>query len=240
MVNFIWGTKEKDVLHGTDESDVIQGFDRDDLLYGYLGNDRLFGGAGKDTLFGGAGADVLDGGEDNDTASYINSASGVKVKLSGTGSGGDAEGDTLINIESLVGSRHDDYLFGDTGDNVISGSRGNDRIYGGGGNDRIYGGIGNDELNGGEGVDIFYGGIGDDNFVFTDGDGHDTIEDFVAGAGSNDVIDLSDHSGVNGFNNIVAAQVGPDTFIDLGNDSITLLGVNAVDLHADDFILTDV
>jgi Ca2+-binding RTX toxin-like protein len=96
MVNFIWGTKEKDVLHGTDESDVIQGFDRDDLLYGYLGNDRLFGGAGKDTLFGGAGADVLDGGEDNDTASYINSASGVKVKLSGTGSGGDASANTII------------------------------------------------------------------------------------------------------------------------------------------------
>ena len=37
MVNFIWGTKKKDVLHGTDEGDVIQGFDRDDLLYGYQG-----------------------------------------------------------------------------------------------------------------------------------------------------------------------------------------------------------
>ena len=109
MVNFIWGTKEKDVLHGTDESDVIQGFDRDDLLYGYLGNDRLFGGAGKDTLFGGAGADVLDGGAGNDTVSYRNSASGVVVWLSGTGSGGDAEGHALWQRIAPKRREHEDY-----------------------------------------------------------------------------------------------------------------------------------
>ena len=68
------------------------------------------------------------------------------------------------------------------------------------------------------------------------GFGHDAIRDFVAGAQSEDVIDLTDHSGANDFGDIVATQVGSDTLIDLGADSITLLGVSASDLHTDDFI----
>ena len=41
----------------------------------------------------------------NNTASYEHSASAVNVSLAtGTGHGGDAEGDTLINIENLTGS----------------------------------------------------------------------------------------------------------------------------------------
>jgi hypothetical protein len=52
---------------------------------------------------------------------------------------------------------------------------------------------------------------------------------------SDDVIDLSNHSGANRFGDIAATQVGADTLIDLGADSITLLGVSVGDLHADDF-----
>ncbi len=77
---------------------------------------------------------------------------------------------------------------------------------------------------------------GDDTFVFTDGDDQDTIYDFVAGASSEDVIDLSNHSGANDFGDIVMTQVGSDTLIDLGADSITLVGVSADNLHADDFV----
>ena len=87
-------------------------------------------------------------------------------------------------------------------------------------------------------------GGGDETFMFADGAGYDTIYDFVTGAHNltywwnddDDVIDLSDHSGANDFGYIVATQVGSDTLIDLGADSITLLGVSASDLHADDFI----
>ena len=79
------------------------------------------------------------------------------------------------------------------------------------------------------------GGIGNDLFVFADGDGQDTIYGFVTGAQSDDVIDLSSHSGANDFGDIVATQVGSDTLINLGADSITLIGVSADDLHASDF-----
>ena len=51
-----------------------------------------------------------------------------------------------------------------------------------------------------------------------------------------DVTDLSYHSEANGFGDIAATQVGADTLIYLGADSIMLLGVSASDLHADDFI----
>ena len=56
----------------------------------------LIGNSAANVLTGGAGADTLDGGGGVDTASYATSAAGVTVSLTtGTGSGGDAEGDTL-------------------------------------------------------------------------------------------------------------------------------------------------
>jgi hypothetical protein len=43
----------------------------------------------------------------------------VTVDLAaGTGLGGDAEGDTLLDIENLDGSGHDDSLTGDSGANI--------------------------------------------------------------------------------------------------------------------------
>lgn len=77
-------------------ADFIYGSAYADALYGFDGDDAIDGGAGNDRLEGGTGADAIDGGEGNDTASYAGSAAGVAVSLAtGTGSGGDAEGDTL-------------------------------------------------------------------------------------------------------------------------------------------------
>jgi Ca2+-binding RTX toxin-like protein len=46
----------------------------------------------------------------------------VNVSLmSGLGSGGDAEGDTLLNIENLIGSSLDDVLEGNGGNNILVG-----------------------------------------------------------------------------------------------------------------------
>ena len=45
-------------------------------------------------------------------------------------SGGDAEGDRLINIENLIGSDHADTLTGNDGDNVLQGGPGGDTITG--------------------------------------------------------------------------------------------------------------
>ena len=102
-----------------------------DELYGGAGADTLNGGAGADTLTGGSGAEALtggsaaealDGGTGTDTADYSASALAVIVSLdSGTGSAGDANGDTLVNIEDLVGSAVADPLAGAAAFNVLTG-----------------------------------------------------------------------------------------------------------------------
>ena len=111
------------------------------MLTGGKGDDMLDGGAGTDTLTGGAGADVLKGGAGTDTASYTGSMMGVMVDLAaGTGMGGDAEGDTLDDIENVTGSGHDDTLYGDARKNALDGGEGADMLRGGAGADTIDGG----------------------------------------------------------------------------------------------------
>src|SRR5215475_1391691 len=148
------GTAAGEQYAGTSFDDTLNGNGGDDVLFGGGGNDRLNGGDGNDTLQGGSGADQLVGGEGIDTASYADSASAVTVSLAtGTGSGGDAEGDTLSQIEDLTGSVFDDGLTGDDGTNVLDGGAGNDTLSGLGGDDVLIGGLGADRLDGGTGTD---------------------------------------------------------------------------------------
>ena len=143
------------ISFGTTGSDSITGTNNENIMYGLGGNDTLAGGTADDALVGGTGADSLDGGAGNDTASYAGSGAGVNVDLgAGTASGGDAAGDTLTNIENLIGSDHDDTLTGDSGDNVLEGGGGNDTLTGGAGNDM---------------------------FVFAPGDGDNSVSGGVAG-----------------------------------------------------------
>ena len=114
------------------------GDEGNNYLDGGGGNDTLAGLGGDDTLIGGAGKDRLDGGAGNDTASYDGSRAAVTVSLAdGMGTAGDdAIGDTLIGIESLIGTAHGDVLTGDGQANRIEGGHGNDTIRGMAGNDR--------------------------------------------------------------------------------------------------------
>eukprot|EP01042_Synura_sphagnicola_P035106 gene35106-biopygen33689 len=94
-------------------ADELDGGDGNDSLAGGAGNDTLTGGAGDDTLTGGAGADVLDGGTGTDIADYSTSSAGIVAGLDGRANhGGDAEGDTFISIEGIVGSSYADVLYG--------------------------------------------------------------------------------------------------------------------------------
>jgi Ca2+-binding RTX toxin-like protein len=134
-----------------------------DTLVGGVGDDHLEGLGGDDILRGGAGADLLDGGDGSDTADYAG-LSAVTVDLStGTGSGGYAEGDTLVSIEHVSGTDFADTLTGDANDNVLRG-RGGD-----------------DTLSGGTGTDILDGGAGDDIYRYNQGDGYDVIDNGGAG-----------------------------------------------------------
>ena len=81
------------------------------MIYGASGNDTLLGGNDVDVpdRWGGRGFSRWRGG--NDTADYSASSSAVTVNLtSGTGTGGDAQGDTLSAIENIVGSAQADTL----------------------------------------------------------------------------------------------------------------------------------
>ncbi|WP_139353629.1 calcium-binding protein, partial [Pseudomonas koreensis] len=118
------------VINGTSGTDTLVGTSSADELYGFAGNDSLSGGEGNDLLDGGAGADVLNGGNGIDTASYANSTAGVTVNLvSGTGIGGDAQGDTLTSIETVVGSAFNDNLTASLAGNSLIGGAGNDVYF---------------------------------------------------------------------------------------------------------------
>ncbi|VAW23184.1 hypothetical protein MNBD_ALPHA11-292, partial [hydrothermal vent metagenome] len=128
---------------GYAEGDVLSNIEN---LEGSRFDDNLVGNADDNILTGLAGADQIDGGAGTDTANYFASDEGVTVSLvTGLGTGGDAQGDQLSNIENLIGSEFDDQLIGDAGIN---------RIDGGDGDDIIAGSVGADELIGGDGVDI--------------------------------------------------------------------------------------
>ena len=158
--DLVYGEDGNDTLRGEAGNDVMDGGDGNDFLDGGEGADVLYGGAGDDTLIGGAGADALDGGGGVDTANYAASPSNVIVDLRpdpitglGFGLGGHAEGDTLTNIENIVGTNFDDGLIGNASNNRIDGGAGNDILDGQGGDDVLIGGPGADLVVGNSGFD---------------------------------------------------------------------------------------
>jgi Ca2+-binding RTX toxin-like protein len=236
----IYGTAGGDNLVGTADYDIISAGAGDDVIDGGAGPDKMAGQDGNDTFIGGAGVDYMDGGAGVDTVNYQTSGAGVIVDLrSGKGSGGDAEGDTLVNIENLVGSQYADKLFGNDADNRLDGGLGNDRLNGGGGNDVLIGGAGNDQLTGGDNADAFLFAVRPYGMQ----SGVDTITDFQLGQ---DVLHFHNpywSTGIDDVSDLAIAQVGNDTVISYGyyGDSITLIGVNAEQLLANaasDFLFT--
>ena len=102
---------------GSAHTDRLEGSVGDDILEGGAGADVLQGYRGADVLQGGAGADLLSGGHGADTVSYADAGTGVAVQWTltgGTGTAGDAAGDTLQSIEYVIGSAHADTLSGFT------------------------------------------------------------------------------------------------------------------------------
>ena len=123
-------------ITGADSADLIIGGSADELLSGGGGNDIIRGGDGNDTLIGDAGADTLDGGAGVDTADYSSFATGVTVALDGSPS---STGDTIVNVENLIGSNQADKLTGNDDANVLVGGQGNDTLVGGAGADTLIG-----------------------------------------------------------------------------------------------------
>lgn len=134
-----------DIMTGTDGPDELLGTIGSDELIGLDGYDILSGGDLDDILDGGAGGDFLNGGDGFDEATYAGSPSGVTINLAtNVNSGGWAEGDTLLNIETVTGSDFADNITGFVTDEVLNSGAGNDTLAGGGGNDTLNGGAGFD------------------------------------------------------------------------------------------------
>jgi Ca2+-binding RTX toxin-like protein len=153
------------VFTGNSDRNILTGSLGNDELYGFDGNDDLFGGNGHDLLKGGGGRDLLDGGDGFDAADYRDSNEGVVVDLDpvyGSGDNGTAEGDRLVSIEDVFGSRFGDSLHGSDASNVLLGEDGDDHLYGEENDDALYGGRDNDTMDGGPGRDFLVGGPGRD------------------------------------------------------------------------------
>ena len=189
----IIGDAKANIIHAGEGNDIVQARDGNDIIFGEQGQDALFGENGDDFLVGGKDADTLNGGAGNDTASYFTSASAVAVRLTtATGWSGDADSDSIINVENLEGSQFDDYLEGNKVGNLLSGLRGNDTLLGMSGNDTLNGGLGNDLLDGGLGNDLLNGEEGNDDFHGEQG--NDTLiggagNDYLDGESDNDILD---------------------------------------------------
>lgn len=149
-------------------ANTITGDERGNTLTGGEQLDTINGNAGDDTIIGNGGGDNLDGGDDTDTLSYAGLNAGVSVNLASQTAQYTIDStsytDTVSNFENVIGSAHDDTLWGDNGDNTVFGQAGNDTIWGGN-----------------NGVDRLYGGDGDDLFKF-----HSNLEGTVDGGDDTD------------------------------------------------------
>ena len=208
------GEGGNDRLLGGDGNDIINGGDGVDTIFGQDGNDIMSGGAGNDFFFGGAGADSHDGGAGTDSVSYL--ASGPIAIQNGIGVGGDAAGDTYMDIERY---------FGSSGDDIINASG---VLLGNGGNDYLLGmNRSNDSLNGGAGIDTF----GYD----TSGGGADVIQGFFLGE---QISILGEDPNFDTQAEILAVgtDVGANVIFDFGGgNTLTIVGVNLADLPNNTF-----
>jgi Ca2+-binding RTX toxin-like protein len=230
------GSAFNDTLTGNVLANVLTGGFGSDTLSGLAGDDTIDGGDGDDRIYGGVGADQITGGAGEDTADYRYSAAAVNVSLvSGSGTGGDAQGDTLLGVEHLAGSNFDDELTGNDGDNRLVGREGADTLIGNAGNDTFDTGGGYDHVDGGAGVDTVtyddswdfvevnlatgsgrYGEAARDTYVNVENVTGSRFDDRLTGDASvNRLVGLAGNDTLDGGggNDVLVGGVGADTLI---------------------------
>jgi Ca2+-binding RTX toxin-like protein len=252
----VWGRSEIQALswyRGTAGADTLSGTSGNDTFVGGLGNDRFNSGSGSDTFIYGKG----------DGSDYIDEESGSTTEVDTLRFTDIASGDVTLTRNGV----HSVITINDTGHTItldeqfysasqnwgidriefsdgvvwgradiqaaswIRGSTGNDILSGTSSGDTLFGDAGNDQLT---------GSGGNDSFVFRHDFGNDTIADFVAGYGTEDVIDVSTDIFAD-FAAVMAAatQVGADALITHdANNSILLKNAALANLHQDDFRFT--
>ncbi|NWB87132.1 beta strand repeat-containing protein [Pseudomonas gingeri] len=172
----------------------------------FSGIEIFKGTAYSDVFVASASAETFDGSGGFDRVDYSTSAQAINITMtnatSGTGVGGDAQGDVLTNMEVITGTAYNDVFNLSLGTTTIYGGQGNDVYvvngtaapslfeYAGGGDDEIrtnqsqmslaaeierltYTGTGNFTGYGNAIDNVITGGAGND--IFLGGDGGDTF-----------------------------------------------------------------
>jgi Ca2+-binding RTX toxin-like protein len=215
----IIGSEFGDLLRVGAGDHTIQAGGGDDTIISQWSSASVLGGAGDDRFVSGAAADTFDGGAGNDTVDYSAGAVGQWVDLRiNAGSGGD----TLISVESVVGSAYADTITGsDSANTLDGGAGGNDVLNGGGGNDLLISHWGSVSVLGGDGDDRFVSGAAAD--TFDGGAGNDTV-DYSAGA-VGQWVDLRINAGSGGDSLISVESVVGSAYADTitGSDGANTL-----------------
>lgn len=208
-------TDAGDSIDGAAGNDRIVAGAGADTLRGGIGDDMINGGAGDDLLFGDAGADTLVGGAGFDTLSYAASAAGVSFYTGfQSGTGGDAQGDVILqnsSIEKFIGSAFNDSITADGA--IVDGGAGNDVLtsfsYYYQGPRTLIGGAGDDTLtNGGSGQCTLIGGAGADRL-----DGRNGASVSYADSSAGVTINLT--GGRSGGNPGIGGDAQGDIFINI-------------------------
>ena len=255
-------------IGGTAASEILSGFSGDNLLIGDTGNDTLIGRGGDDTYVfrTGDGNDIIDNvsgaqagdqdmirfGPDVDIASLNASQVGSNLRLDlgsgdsitlqdwyGANLGLARQVDIQFVYTGLQALRTADMGTGSAADEFIVASSVGATLDGGAGNDALVGSSGNDVFLMGSGDDLVWSVGGNDTFIVGTGDGRDTLTGFAAGAGSNDVLDITAYSDINNLSELIAIAFDDGTNTTLVFEDANHLKMDSVrvnDLHTDDFL----
>ena len=226
---------------------TLNGGGGNDLLFGGALDDMLIGGDGIDLLFGGGGSNTLNGGDGGDAYFFTNAGDTI-IEQAGD-SGFDTQFTSVSatiadNVEQLIlfdgatvgtGNNDQNFLFANSvtvSGVTLNGMGGDDLFLDSAQDDTIIGGGGLDQINLQTG--------GNDTLRFEGaGFGTDLVFNFDAdAAGGQDMLDVSGLG-------LTAADIGGaiqisnssgNALIEIGADTITLIGTNAADIDANDFV----
>jgi alkaline phosphatase len=215
--NTIFSGDGDDKIHSGNAMDVIYAGAGNDVIYANEGNNFIYAGPGNDTIHAGNGNDTIDLGA-GDNIVYANEGKNVI-----TGSGNNrihaGNGNDVITLGA-----GNNTIYANEGNNTVTVALGKNEIYAGNGNDIINLTAGTNLVyaNGGDniitsaGMDTIYTGAGKDTFKLAAGTGEATIIGF----------DQTDRIALGGglkFVDLVLKQVGADTVLSAGADTIATL-----------------
>lgn len=233
------GTTAADLLYGTPGSDIFDGKGGTDFARGNGGNDIFLYNAGYGAL------EISEADFASNPNNILRLGSGIsaaQVRVTGDGAGNvyltDGIAGDQVKINGFLSGSYNGVQSVQFADGTswtraqlilqeTTGTAGADLLYGTPGADVFDGKGGNDRLTGGAGADIF---------AFSGAFGADTVTDFAALGLAHDFLQFDAAAFSSASAALAAAhQVGADTVINSGANSVTLKGVIAITLTVADF-----